>query len=89
MSLEKLEGNFLDDYNKLEAYGHEIKPSNHDIDVVINISKDALAGGERRFFRMYICLQAMKHGCNDGLRQLIRLDGTFIKGNVKVGCWLP
>ncbi|XP_033508926.1 uncharacterized protein [Nicotiana tomentosiformis] len=83
LALEKLEGSFLDDYNKLEAYGQEIKHSNPGSDVVINISKDALAEGKRRFLRMYICFQAMKHGWKDGLRPLIGLDGTFLKGKCK------
>ncbi|XP_075108708.1 uncharacterized protein LOC142180391 [Nicotiana tabacum] len=83
LALEKLEGSFLDDYNKLEAYGQEIKHSNPGSDVVINISNDALAEGKRRFLRMYICFQAMKHGWKDVLRPLIGLDGTFLKGKCK------
>lgn len=38
LALEKLEGCFLDDYNKLEAYG-ELRISNPGSDVVINTSK--------------------------------------------------
>ncbi|XP_009759260.1 uncharacterized protein [Nicotiana sylvestris] len=78
--LEKLEGSFIDDYNRLEAYAQELRDSNPGSDVVINISKDALAEGKRRFLRMYICFQALKTGWKAGLRPLIGLDGTFLKG---------
>nr|XP_016463335.1 PREDICTED: uncharacterized protein LOC107786383 [Nicotiana tabacum] len=80
MVLQKLEGSFIDDYNKLEVYCQEIRLSNPGSDVVINISKDALAEGKRIFLRVYLCFNALKQGCKNGLRPLIRLDGTFLKG---------
>lgn len=40
--LGKLDGSFIDDFNKLEAYVQELRDTNPDFDVVINISKDAL-----------------------------------------------
>jgi len=83
MSLEKLEGSFIDDYNKLEAYAQELKQSNPGSDVLINISKDALAEGKRKFLRMYMCFDALKKGWKSGLRPLIGLDGTFLKGICK------
>ena len=43
MILDKLEGSFIDEYNKLEAYEQEIRRSNPKSDVVINISKDVFA----------------------------------------------
>ncbi|XP_016446287.1 uncharacterized protein LOC107771439 [Nicotiana tabacum] len=43
--LEKLEGSYLDDYNRLEAYAQELRESNVCSDVVVNISKEALAEG--------------------------------------------
>jgi len=52
LALEKLEGSFLDDYNKLEAYSHEIKQTNPGSDIVINISKEALLEGLRPFIRL-------------------------------------
>nr|XP_009792001.1 PREDICTED: uncharacterized protein LOC104239151 [Nicotiana sylvestris] len=68
---------------KLEAYANEIRESNPDSDVVINLSKDAMAEGKRRFLRMYICFNAMKLGFKQGLRPFIGLDGTFLKGHCK------
>ncbi|XP_049366600.1 uncharacterized protein LOC125831450 [Solanum verrucosum] len=81
--LEKLEGSFTDDYNRLEAYANELRSSNPGSDVIINISKDALANAKRRFLRMFICFHALKMGFKDGLRPFIGLDGTFLKGKAK------
>ncbi|XP_009802064.1 uncharacterized protein [Nicotiana sylvestris] len=83
MILEKMEGSFADDYNKLEASANELRSSNPGIDMVINISKDALSEGKRRFLRMYICFHALKMGFKSGLRPFIGLDGTFLKGKYK------
>ncbi|WMV59475.1 hypothetical protein MTR67_052860 [Solanum verrucosum] len=81
--LEKLDGSFKDDFNKLEAYGAKLKKSNPGTDVEINISKDAFEQGIRKFLRMYICFNALKVGWKSGLRPLIGLDGTFLKDRIK------
>ncbi|XP_059302149.1 uncharacterized protein LOC132054104 [Lycium ferocissimum] len=81
--LNKLDGSFKDDYNRLEAYGNELRISNLGSDIIINLSKDALMEGKRRFCRMYICLHALKMGFKEGLRPFIGLDGTFLKGKAK------
>nr|XP_016504954.1 PREDICTED: uncharacterized protein LOC107822885 [Nicotiana tabacum] len=81
--LENLEGSFTDECNKLVAYVNELKFSNPGSDVVVNLSKDALAESKRRFLRMYICFHVMKMGFKSGLRPFIWLDGTFLKGKVK------
>ncbi|XP_018623654.2 uncharacterized protein [Nicotiana tomentosiformis] len=78
--LDKLDGSYTDDYNKLEAYAQELRKSNPGSDVVINLTKDAMEEGKRRFLRLYMCFQALKEGCKGGLRPLIGLDGTFLKG---------
>ncbi|XP_059308828.1 uncharacterized protein LOC132059999 isoform X2 [Lycium ferocissimum] len=53
------------------------------ISEVINISKDALEEGKRKFLWIYLCFNALKKGWKSGLRPLIGLDGTFLKGRVK------
>uniref|UniRef100_M1DCK3 Transposon MuDR mudrA n=1 Tax=Solanum tuberosum TaxID=4113 RepID=M1DCK3_SOLTU len=53
MALEKLEGSFMDDYNKIEAYAQELKQSNPGSDALINISKDTLAEGKRKILGIY------------------------------------
>ncbi|XP_019239579.1 PREDICTED: uncharacterized protein LOC109219571 [Nicotiana attenuata] len=83
MVLEKLEGSYLDEYNKLEAYAQELRETNPGTDMVIQISKDAMEEGKRRFLRMYVCFQALKSGFKAGLRPFIGLDGTFLKGKCK------
>jgi len=83
MALQKMQGSFLDEYNRLEAYANEIRMTNPGSDVVINLSKDAMVQGKRKFLRMYICFNAMKVGWKEGLRPFIGLDGTFLKGQCK------
>ncbi|PHT42480.1 hypothetical protein CQW23_16505 [Capsicum baccatum] len=46
--LEKLEGSYIDEFNKLEAYAKELGESNPGTDVIINISKEALDQGKTR-----------------------------------------
>ena len=81
--LDKLDGSYADDYNKLEAYAYELRMINPGTDVVINLSRDAMEEGKRRFLRLYICFQALKEGWKGGLRPFIGLDGTFLKGKSK------
>ncbi|OIT29467.1 hypothetical protein A4A49_58124 [Nicotiana attenuata] len=83
MILEKLEGSFCDDYNKLEAYANALRGGNPGCHVVINLSKEALLQGKKKFLRMYICFQALKMGCKEGLRPFIGPDRTFLKGKAK------
>ncbi|XP_069152409.1 uncharacterized protein [Solanum lycopersicum] len=82
--LEKLDGSYVDDFNKLEGYAQELRDSNPGTDVIINISKEALLEhGQRKFLRMYICIQALKSGWRAGLRPFIGLDDTFLRGKFK------
>ncbi|XP_075076268.1 uncharacterized protein LOC142162940 [Nicotiana tabacum] len=74
---------FTDDYNKHEAYANALRDRNPGSDVVINLSKEALLQGKRKFLRMYICFHALKMGYKEGLRPFIRLDGTFLKEKAK------
>ncbi|KAH0773286.1 hypothetical protein KY290_010423 [Solanum tuberosum] len=55
MALQKLQGSFLDDFNRIEAYANELRLSNPSTDIVINLSKDALeqVGMEIRFETLY------------------------------------
>ncbi|XP_060195394.1 uncharacterized protein LOC132624668 [Lycium barbarum] len=48
--LEKLEGSYLDDFNRLEAYAQELRDSNPGTNVVINISKEALEQDSQKHF---------------------------------------
>ncbi|MCD7448334.1 hypothetical protein HAX54_040778 [Datura stramonium] len=53
--LEKLEGGYIDDFNKLEAYAQELRGTNPDTDVMINISKEALEQEKKKIFKN-ICM---------------------------------
>ncbi|KAH0751615.1 hypothetical protein KY285_004763 [Solanum tuberosum] len=81
--LESLECSFVDSYNKLEGYAIELRSCNTRSDIVIDLSKEVLSNGKRKFLRMYICFKAMKLDFKSGLRPLIGLDGTFLKGKTK------
>nr|XP_016442445.1 PREDICTED: uncharacterized protein LOC107767859 [Nicotiana tabacum] len=83
MILESLASSFTNEYNKIEAYANELRLSNPGSDVIVTLSKDALAEGKRRFSMMYICFHALKMGFKSGLRPFIGLDGTFLKGKAK------
>ncbi|KAK6786380.1 hypothetical protein RDI58_014905 [Solanum bulbocastanum] len=69
--LESLEGSFVDSYNKLEGYATELRSCNPESDIVIDLSKEALSNGKRKFLRMYMCFKAMKLRFKSGLRPLI------------------
>ncbi|KAM3361476.1 hypothetical protein P3S68_016330 [Capsicum galapagoense] len=72
--LEKLKGSYIDEFNKFEGYAQELGDSNLGTDAIINISKEALEQGKKRFLRMYICIQDLKNGWKGGLRPFIGLD---------------
>ncbi|KAH0713606.1 hypothetical protein KY285_009088 [Solanum tuberosum] len=81
--LETLDGSFVDSYNKLEGYAIELRSFNLGSDIVIDLFKEALSTGKRKFLRMYICFKAMKLGFKSGLKPFIGLAGTFIEGKTK------
>ncbi|KAG5620811.1 hypothetical protein H5410_006029 [Solanum commersonii] len=57
-------GSFIDDdYNRLEAYANELRSSNPRSDVIINILKDALANGKRRFLRIFCVKRVEANWC--------------------------
>ncbi|WOK95964.1 hypothetical protein Cni_G04671 [Canna indica] len=72
--LTQLEGSFKDDYNKIIAYAQELRESNPGTDVVVNISRDALREGRKRFLRMYTYFHALKMGWKQSLRPFIGMD---------------
>ncbi|WOL08446.1 hypothetical protein Cni_G17199 [Canna indica] len=81
--LTQLEGSFKDDYNKIIAYAQELRESNPRTNVVVNISRDALRDGRKRFLTMYTCFHALKMGWKQDLRPFIGMDRTFLKGEAR------
>ena len=58
--MEEMEGSYVDEFKKLEAYCHELRTSNPGSDISVEISKEALEGGRRVFSRMYVCFNSAK-----------------------------
>ncbi|XP_049391435.1 uncharacterized protein LOC125855773 [Solanum stenotomum] len=76
--------------NKLQSDPkYKVKEMKADLHRVfeLNVSEakcnKAKKGDTGEFRRMYICFKAMKLGFKSGLRPLIWLDGTFLKGKTK------
>ncbi|KAH0651029.1 hypothetical protein KY284_030941 [Solanum tuberosum] len=87
MALEKLEGSFIDDYNKLEAYAQELKQSNPKSDVLINISRNALAKGKRKFLRMCKGMMLVALG-QDFMNSFYPLAWSIVdKETSRTWCW--
>ncbi|KAK8623588.1 hypothetical protein V6N13_118471 [Hibiscus sabdariffa] len=72
-ALEKLHGNYSEQYAKLYAYLAELRGSNPRTTTVCKLH-------EGRFERLYLCMQAMKDGFKAGCRPIIGLDGCHLKG---------
>ncbi|KAK8617549.1 hypothetical protein V6N13_080459 [Hibiscus sabdariffa] len=73
MAIENLNGNHKEQYAKLYAYLDELSQSNPGTTTVCKLD-------ERKFERLYICMQAMKDGFKAGCRPIIGLDGCHLKG---------
>ncbi|KAK8549823.1 hypothetical protein V6N13_055389 [Hibiscus sabdariffa] len=72
-ALEKLHGNYSEQYAKLYVYLAELRGSNPRTTTVCKLD-------EGRFERLYLCMQAMKDGFKAGCRPIIGLDGCHLKG---------
>ncbi|XP_028788217.1 uncharacterized protein LOC114744193 [Neltuma alba] len=81
--VQHMDGSFVDEFSKLEAYCNELKVSNPGSDISVEISNEALEQGRRVFRRMYLCFNAAKVGWKVGCRPLIGVDGTFLKGKAR------
>ncbi|KAK4259587.1 hypothetical protein QN277_005903 [Acacia crassicarpa] len=81
--MQDMDGGFLDEFDKLEAYCKELKVSNPGSDVSVELSPEALEQGRRVFRRMYVCFNSSKVGWKVGCRPFISLDGTFLKGKAR------
>ncbi|KAI5349114.1 hypothetical protein L3X38_002001 [Prunus dulcis] len=70
-------GSFVEQFHKLHDYCEELKRANPGSTVLLKIEMDC---DQRRFHRLYICLEACKTGFLQGCRPVIGMDGCFIKG---------
>ncbi|CAN1188423.1 hypothetical protein LINPERHAP2_LOCUS39320 [Linum perenne] len=71
--MEMIHGEDGQQFGKLYAYKSEIESTNPGSTVVI-MHQQCI------FERIYICLDACKHGFKDGCRQVVCVDGCFLRG---------
>ncbi|GKE99357.1 mutator type transposase, partial [Tanacetum coccineum] len=62
-------------------YVLELQRTNEDTTVKIDLERDYNPNETtRQFKRIYFCIRALKRGFKEGLRELLGLDGCFMKG---------
>ncbi|XP_073015717.1 uncharacterized protein [Primulina eburnea] len=77
-ALEKLKGNFKDQYLKLWDYCEIVRKYNPGSKILVKRDHSFFVP---KFQRMYFSLQALKSGFLAGCRPVIGLDGCFLKTN--------
>ncbi|GJT46594.1 mutator type transposase [Tanacetum coccineum] len=82
MAQERVEGNRTRQYAQLRHYCFELKNSNPNTTIKIEVEPpENIHGTERKFKRVYVCLGPLKDGFKAGKRDLLRLDGCFLSGS--------
>ncbi|KAJ9550389.1 hypothetical protein OSB04_014434 [Centaurea solstitialis] len=81
MALNKLRGDYAQQYGLLRRYLLEVKRTNPDTTVKIDVEATIdPSSPTRQFKRVYICLGPLKQGFKACQRDLLGLDGCFMKG---------
>ncbi|KAK9056764.1 hypothetical protein SSX86_024127 [Deinandra increscens subsp. villosa] len=81
MASNKLDGDYRKQYDLLRDYSEELIRSNPGTTVKIDVERDLNpTSTTRQFRRIYICLGALKAGFIECGRQILGLDGCFMKG---------
>ncbi|KAJ9566147.1 hypothetical protein OSB04_002113 [Centaurea solstitialis] len=81
MALNKLRGDYAQQYGLLRRYLLEVKRTNPDTTVKIDVEPPIdPSSPTRQFKRVYICLGPLKQGFKACQRDLLGLDGCFMKG---------
>ncbi|XP_059627245.1 uncharacterized protein LOC132270049 [Cornus florida] len=78
-ALDVVEGNEVEQYEKMREYAHLIFTSNPGSVVKIQTEPTA-EENVRKFQRVFICYAAMRKGFKEGCRPLIGVYGCFLKG---------
>ncbi|KAJ9541378.1 hypothetical protein OSB04_027884 [Centaurea solstitialis] len=77
----EVRGDYEQQYGRLRDYVMELQKTNEGTTVKLDVVSDPNhASPTRKFKRIYICLGALKKGFKAGLRDILGLDGTFMKG---------
>ncbi|GJZ27143.1 hypothetical protein Tco_0571396 [Tanacetum coccineum] len=80
-SIMRAKGDFTQQYSYLRDYVLELQRTNEDTTVKIDLERDYNPNETtRQFKRIYVCIGALKRGFKEGLRELLGLDGCFMKG---------
>ncbi|KAJ9547748.1 hypothetical protein OSB04_020291 [Centaurea solstitialis] len=81
MALNKIRGDYAQQYGLLRRYLLEVKRTNPDTTVKIDVEPAFdPSSPTRQFKRVYICLGPLKQGFKACQRELLGLDGCFMKG---------
>lgn len=76
-----MRGDFPHQYKMLRSYALELQEANPNTTVKIHVQLEADHTVPTRVFkRIYVCLGPLKEGFKAGMREILGLDGTFIKG---------
>ena len=77
----KLRGDYTHQYKMLRDYVLELQQTNPNTTVKIHVQPEADHMCPTRVFkRIYVCLGPLKDGFKAGMRDLLGLDGAFMKG---------
>ena len=80
-ALHQVKGDYREQYSMLRDYCLELKRANPDTTIRIEVERDSDPNLETRVFkRIYICLGPLKRGFKECGRDLLGLDGAFMKG---------
>lgn len=80
-AVKKLSGDFQEQYALLRDYIGELQLRNPDTTVKLDFEEESDPESKTRIFkRIYICLGSLKKGFKVGLRQILGVDGAFMKG---------
>ncbi|XP_076932443.1 uncharacterized protein LOC143597974 [Bidens hawaiensis] len=79
--VEKIHGDYTSQYHMLRDYVEELKHKNPGTTVTIEVQPCTDPTSNTRIFkRIYVCLGSLKQGFKEIGRNLLGLDGAFIKG---------
>ncbi|KAJ0780386.1 putative MULE transposase domain-containing protein [Helianthus annuus] len=81
MATNKIQGDYVLQYSMLRDYSEELLRADPESTVKIDVEPEHnTSSSTRKFKRIYVCLGALKRGFKAGMRELIGLDGCFLKG---------
>jgi hypothetical protein len=77
---KQLRGDYTKQYAMLRNYCLELMQTNPNTTVKIQCAREEECSEVRKFERIYVCLGPCKEGFKAGMRDILGLDGAFMKG---------